>query len=107
MSRKERERLEDILTAIAAIRRYVAGADVLETATLDACYFNFVVIGEAARHLTADLRERAAEIPWARIIGYRNYLAHDYFRVDRATAQQIIRDDLGPLETAVRRLLDE
>jgi uncharacterized protein with HEPN domain len=107
MSRKERERLEDILAAIAAIRKYVAGGNALEGATLDACYFNFVVIGEAARHLGSDLREQATEIPWARIIGYRNYLAHDYFQVDAATAERVIRDELEPLEAAVRRLLAE
>jgi uncharacterized protein with HEPN domain len=36
------------------------------------------VIGEAARLVSEETRQRAPEIPWALITGMRNVLAHDY-----------------------------
>jgi uncharacterized protein with HEPN domain len=36
------------------------------------------VIGEAARLVSAEARERAPGIPWATIVGMRHILAHAY-----------------------------
>lgn len=36
------------------------------------------VIGEAARRVSSDFRERHPAIPWKSIIGQRNVLAHEY-----------------------------
>lgn len=35
-------------------------------------------IGEAARHLSTAFQEAHPEVEWAKIIGMRNILAHDY-----------------------------
>jgi uncharacterized protein with HEPN domain len=37
-----------------------------------------LVIGEAANHVSDEFRKEHPEIPWARIIGQRNVLAHEY-----------------------------
>lgn len=37
------------------------------------------VVGEAARHIPSDFQARFQDVPWSRIIGMRNILAHDYF----------------------------
>lgn len=37
-----------------------------------------LVIGEAANHLSKDFVDNAPEIPWKRIVGLRNIIAHDY-----------------------------
>ncbi len=37
-----------------------------------------LVIGEAAAHISNNLKEKHPEIPWVQIIGQRNVLAHDY-----------------------------
>ena len=36
------------------------------------------VIGEAARHVSESLQMEHPEIPWKKIIGQRNILAHEY-----------------------------
>jgi len=36
------------------------------------------VIGEAARHISEPFKMKHPEIPWRRIIGQRNILAHEY-----------------------------
>lgn len=41
--------------------------------------YEFIVIGEAASKLSADLRARHPSVPWADIIAFRNVVAHGYF----------------------------
>jgi uncharacterized protein with HEPN domain len=37
-----------------------------------------LVIGEAANHVSDEFKEENPDIPWKRIIGLRNVLAHEY-----------------------------
>ena len=111
MSRGEHERLRDIRDAIAAIRQHLAqtgeGANAKEEDPLlhDALLFQFVVIGEAVKHLAPETREAAPEIPWADIAGLRDLIAHEYFRIDMHRVLEIVERDLPPLERALARLL--
>jgi len=111
MSRDERERLQGIKDAIAALRDHLAAADdeqrEKDAALLhDALLFQFVVIGEAVKHLRAETREAAPEIPWADIASLRDLIAHEYFRIDIQRVLEIVERDLPPLERAIDRLLD-
>lgn len=42
---------------------------------------NFIHLGEAAARLSEGFRAMHADIEWHRIIGLRNLLTHEYFRV--------------------------
>ena len=73
----------------------------------DALLFQFVVIGEAVKHLTAETREAAPEIPWTDIAGLRDLIAHEYFRIDIHRVIEIVDRDLPALEQTINRLLVE
>ncbi len=112
MSRDEQERLRDIRDAITAIREHLANAgersaDKENPLLHDALLFQFVVIGEAVKHLASETREAAPEIPWADIAGLRDLIAHEYFRIDIHRVIEIVDHDLPALEQAVDRLLAE
>ena len=101
MSRDERERLRDIKDAIVAIRDHLAGAgeapaDNQAALLHDALLFQFVVIGEAVKHLTTDTRESAPEIPWADVAGLRDLIAHEYFRIEIDRVLAVVERDLPP-----------
>ena len=66
--------------------------------------YNLVVIGEAAAQLSDETRAAAPEIPWVRVIGLRNLIAHEYFRVDLEVIQSILAEQLDELDQTVRRL---
>jgi hypothetical protein len=74
VSRDERERLRDIVEALEAIRDVVGGS--LEEPTvngpvvLDAIPFRLIVIGEAAKNVSAELLESAADMRWSDISAY-------------------------------------
>jgi uncharacterized protein with HEPN domain len=110
MSRDEKERLRDIKDAINAIRDHLASAGETSAAKEDpllhdALLFQFVVIGEAVKHLAPKTRESAPEIPWTDIASLRDLIAHEYFRIDIHRVLEIVERDLPPLEQAINRAL--
>ena len=110
MSRDEQERLRDIKDAISAIRDHLAKAGDSSAAKEDpllhdALLFQFVVIGEAVKHLAHETRESAPEIPWADIAGLRDLIAHEYFRIDIHRVLEIVEQDLPGLEQAIEQML--
>jgi uncharacterized protein with HEPN domain len=110
MTREENDRLRDIKDAIVTIREHLERAEqdsTDEDAALlhDALLFQFVVIGEAVKHLTPQTRDSTPEIPWANIAGLRDLITHAYFRIDINRVLEIVNHDLPPLEQAIDRLL--
>ncbi len=106
--RDARERLLDILEAIAAIQRY-GDRDKASFATdelLQAWFLRHLqIIGEAARMLPDEVRGLALDIPWPKIIGMRNVLVHGYFQVDAEIVWDAAVRDVPALKPEVERLL--
>ena len=103
MSEKDKGNLSVIIESCSKIRRFVddaydAEAFFADEKTFDAVLMNFVVIGEAVARLTDELKEKETRIPWARIKGFRNIVAHDYFGVDAEEVWQIVNNHLPDLE---------
>ena len=64
------------------------------------------IIGEAANHLSDDLKENFNEIEWRKIVSFRNFLVHEYFGIDIELVWDIATTKLLPLQTVVRRILE-
>jgi len=75
-------RLRDILDAARLIGSYVAGADESafrgDTQKQDAVIRRIEIIGEATLHLSDDTRQAIPQLPYRRMRGMRNVIAHDY-----------------------------
>ena len=71
----------------------------------DAALRNLELVGEAATHVPASIREAHPEILWRDVIGMRNRLAHAYLGVDEDTVWTAARDDAPALLPALRGLL--
>jgi len=63
------------------------------------------VIGEAARRISAELKDRNPAIPWKSIYGFRNHIAHEYFSLDLDIGWQTVTSDVPLLESQVRELM--
>ena len=64
---------------------------------IEAVSFNFAVLGEAASKISGELREKYPAIPWRIIIGMRNFLIHDYVKVQPQYLWETAQNDLPPL----------
>ena len=107
MSRRDRQRLDDILSAIDAIRTHLARGDLSDGLVFDAVRVRLIEIGEAVKALPADLLAREPDVPWTQIAGMRDRLAHRYFDTSHAILAATVESDLPELERAVRSLIGQ
>jgi uncharacterized protein with HEPN domain len=63
------------------------------------------IIGEAARRVSQQTRDAHPEIPWEQMIGLRNRLIHEYFRVNLATVWDTVQNDLPRLIALIEPLV--
>ena len=109
--RRARQRLTDILEAIAKVELYVRGMDatafVNDPRTIDAVIHNIQIIGEAVSALEPGITNRYPEIPWINIVSMRHLLVHGYFGVDFDIVWDTASRDMAPLRAVVQRMLAE
>lgn len=63
------------------------------------------VLGEAASHLSDELRAAHPEIPWREIIGTRVILAHAYFHVDHDIIGDVVARDIPQIRVQLQEIL--
>ena len=108
--REPRERLLDILEAIANIEKYASrGRNAFDQDELFQSWVirNLQIIGEAARALPEEVRNNAPDIAWSKIIGMRNIVVHDYFGLDLDILWEAVTRDLYPLKQEVKALIHQ
>lgn len=76
-----------------------------DTQRQDAVIRRIEIIGEAARRVSPQTRERHPEIPWATMIGMRNLMIHDYDDVDMDIVWDTVHRDLPELLGLLEPLL--
>lgn len=64
-------------------------------------------IGEAARRVSPEFRERHSQVPWPAIVGMRHKVVHDYFAVDYDLIWDVVTVNLVQLETELARIVAE
>jgi uncharacterized protein with HEPN domain len=65
------------------------------------------VIGEAAKRIPQDFRDRYPNIPWRGMSGMRDKVVHEYFGVDTAVVWRTVREDLPILCESIAQALSD
>lgn len=77
--------LEDIIESIELIKGYTKEMNLdsfrNDRKTIDAVVRNLEIIGEAARNIPDEIKDRYQEIDWRGMIGLRNRVINEYFGV--------------------------
>lgn len=108
--RDDRERLLDIREAIENIQKYaVRGKESFREDELIQTWVlhNIQILGEAAARISGEFQEHHPDIPWFKIVGMRNILVHDYFKIDVEAVWSVVENDLPKLYNQVKYLLHE
>ncbi len=104
-------RITDILQCIAKIRRFTKGYSFDDfqgdDKTIDSVLRNLEIIGEATRHVPAEIRARYPELPWAEMLTMRNIVIHEYHGVNLQIIWQTVKEDLPALVSSLKRILQE
>jgi uncharacterized protein with HEPN domain len=108
MPREYRQQIDDILGSISYIKEYIIGMSFDDFAgdrkTQDAVIRNLEIIGEAARALPDEIKQKS-NIQWYKIVAFRNILIHEYFGVNLKLVWDVVENKLEELETECKALL--
>lgn len=93
--------LLDIVIAGHRIADFVMGQDFedfdSDLKTQSAVLLQLLVIGEAAKRLTAAFREQHSGIPWSDLMRMRDKLIHHYEEVDLSLVWKAVKNDVPEL----------
>ena len=73
----------------------------------DATVRNLELLGEAATHIPAKIRDAHPTVPWRQLIATRNLLIHGYLGIDNDTLWSIVKDDIPVLLLQLRKLKEQ
>jgi uncharacterized protein with HEPN domain len=109
LTKNDQGRLEHILDAISKIGEVLT--DCTEAQFAQDWQKQLIVerlleiIGEAAAHLTPEIRSAHPHIPWSKMVGLRNVVSHQYFRIDVKSIWQTAVHAVPPLQTDIQSIL--
>ena len=102
--------LEDMLTSMLRIEEYIGEMKFKEFKMnymiVDAIIRNFEIIGEASKSLPLELKNKYPEIPWKKMYGLRNLIAHEYFGIDHEMIWEIAKNNLPQNAIDLRKIIN-
>ncbi len=69
--------------------------------------FNLLQMGELAKNMSEDFLKEYKDVPWKKIKGMRDWVAHGYGTIDLDVVWASITEDLKPLHQYCERILQE
>ena len=110
MSRSWTLFLRDMVECARKIERFTGQRTldefVADEMAYDAVLRNLEVLGEAAKSIPQEVRERFPDVDWKRVAGLRDVLAHAYFALDDETLWRIARHDVRRLLPLLERIVE-
>ena len=96
-------RLQERTTVIKSVDDFLLSPGGMEK--LDAACMVLIAIGESIKNLDkitdGQLLPTYPSIPWKRVMGMRDVIAHHYFDVDAEVVYSVIAKEIEPLKAAI------
>ncbi|HUU18027.1 MAG TPA: DUF86 domain-containing protein [Sedimentisphaerales bacterium] len=103
--------LSDILKALEAIESFVEGQSFEDFKKDDksssAVIRKFEIIGEAAKQVPENVKQKYHSVPWKEMAGMRDKLIHFYFGVNYELLWQTIKNRIPEIKPVIRQILQD
>jgi len=111
MSRCPLEYLRHILDEIAYVQGVahdITQAEFLADETLKRSVVRSIeIIGEAAKKLPSDFKDKHPDVQWKRVAGMRDRLIHGYFGVDYRLVWDVAQNKLPELKQKIIQIMSD
>lgn len=103
--------IKDILNAVESIENFVENMNFDEfkkdDKTSSAVIRKFEIIGEAAKHIPENIRQKYPQIPWKEMAGMRDRLIHFYFGIDYKLVWTTIKERIPKIKPLLKQILEK
>ena len=103
--------IKDILEYMERAERHIRDLNyeqfLKDDKTCDAVIRCIEVIGEAAKNIPDEIRNKYSSIPWRDIAGMRDKLIHGYFTVDFETVWLVVKEEIPKLKPMITKVLED
>ena len=111
MKRRVELYIKDILEYMERAEGHIKGLNFEEflrdDKTCDAVIRCIEVIGEAAKNIPDEIRDKYPSIPWRDMAGMRDKIIHGYFIVDFENIWLVVREEIPKLKPMMLRVSDD
>ena len=101
-SKQDSYYLSKALTDINAIIRYTRNLSydefVSDEKTIDSVMFRLIQLIENIKNISDNFKQDHSDVPWGKIIGFRNGIVHEYGSTDYSTVYEIISKNIYELK---------
>jgi uncharacterized protein with HEPN domain len=108
--RNDKVFIEHILISISAIESYIHDTNkkqFLQNRMIQAAVIREIeIIGEAAKNVGRETRNKNQNIPWKQLAGMRDKLIHHYFGVDPNLVWNTVQQAIPSLKEEMKNLLE-
>ncbi|MBI5602597.1 MAG: DUF86 domain-containing protein [Deltaproteobacteria bacterium] len=103
--------VEDILEAIESIEKFIGEMDYVrfykDDKTRSAVVWKIENIGEAAKNIPKQVRDKYRGLPWSDLAKIRDKVRHHYFGVDYEIVWEVIRKRFPAIKAEIERMIND
>jgi uncharacterized protein with HEPN domain len=111
MKRSESLYIKDILEYMERAEGHIKGLNFEEflndDKTCDAVIRCIGVIGEAAKNISDEMRNKYPSVPWRDMAGMRDKTIHGYFTIDFENVWLVVKKEIPKLKPMIKKVLED